>query len=101
MEHTKLNGSKQDVSRIALGTWSIGGFMWGGTDDQAALRTIRAVLEHGINLIDTAPVYGQGCAEELVGRAVAQYGNREDVIATKVGLAWRRDQVFRNSTRAS
>jgi aryl-alcohol dehydrogenase-like predicted oxidoreductase len=101
MEHTKLNGLKQDVSRIGLGTWSIGGFMWGGTDEQTALRTIRAALEHGINLIDTAPVYGQGGAEELVGGAVAQYGKREDVIiATKVGLEWRGDQVFRNSTRA-
>src|SRR5947207_2817359 len=101
MEYAKVNGLNRKTSRIGLGTWSIGGLMWGGTDEQAALETIRAALEHGINLIDTAPVYGLGRAEELVGRALAKYGKREEVIiATKVGLEWRGDQVFRNSTRA-
>jgi aryl-alcohol dehydrogenase-like predicted oxidoreductase len=101
MEYAKMNGLNRDVSRIGLGTWAIGGFMWGGTDEREALETIRAALEHGISLVDTAPVYGLGRAEELVGRALAQYGNREEVIiATKVGLEWRGDQVFRNSTRA-
>ena len=101
MEYSKMNGLNREVSRIGLGTWSIGGFNWGGTDEQEALDTIRAALEHGITFIDTAPVYGLGRAEELVGRALAKYGKREDVIvATKVGLEWRGDQVFRNSTRA-
>jgi len=101
MEYAKMNGLNRDVSRIGLGTWSIGGFMWGGTDEQEALETIRTALDHGISLIDTAPVYGLGRAEELVGRALAKYGKREEVIiATKVGLEWRGDQVFRNSTRA-
>ena len=101
MEYAKVNGLNHKASRIGLGTWSIGGSMWGGTDEQAALETIRAALEHGINLIDTAPVYGLGRAEELVGRALAKYGKREEVIiATNVGLEWRGDQVFRNSTRA-
>jgi aryl-alcohol dehydrogenase-like predicted oxidoreductase len=101
MEYAKVNGLNHKASRIGLGTWAIGGFMWGGTDEQAALETIRAALEHGINLIDTAPVYGLGRAEELVGQALAKYGKREEVIiATKVGLEWRGDQVFRNSTRA-
>jgi aryl-alcohol dehydrogenase-like predicted oxidoreductase len=101
MEYSKMNGLNREVSRIGLGTWSIGGFNWGGTDEQEALETIRAALEHGISFIDTAPVYGLGRAEELVGRALAKYGKREKVIiATKVGLEWRGDQVFRNSTRA-
>jgi aryl-alcohol dehydrogenase-like predicted oxidoreductase len=101
MEYAKVNGLNRKASRIGLGTWSIGGSMWGGTDEQAALETIRAALEYGINLIDTAPVYGLGRAEELVGQALAKYGKREEVIiATKVGLEWRGDQVFRNSTRA-
>src|SRR6266550_2118763 len=101
MEYAKVNGLNRKTSRIGLGTWSIGGSMWGGTDEQAVLETIRAALEHGINLIDTAPVYGLGRAEELVGQALAKYGKREEVIiATKVGLEWRGDQVFRNSTRA-
>jgi len=101
MEYAKVNGLNHKPSRIGLGTWSIGGSMWGGTDEQAALETIRTALEHGINLIDTAPVYGLGRAEGLVGQALAKYGKREEVIiATKVGLEWRGDQVFRNSTRA-
>jgi aryl-alcohol dehydrogenase-like predicted oxidoreductase len=101
MEYTKINGLNREVSRIGLGTWSIGGWMWGGTDEQQALRTIRAALDHGIRLIDTAPVYGFGHAEEVVGRALAQYGKREDIIiATKVGLEWRGNEIFRNSTRS-
>jgi aryl-alcohol dehydrogenase-like predicted oxidoreductase len=101
MEYAKVNGLNHKASRIGLGTWSIGGSMWGGTDEQAALETIRTALEYGINLIDTAPVYGLGRAEELVGQALAKYGKREEVIiATKVGLEWRGDQVFRNATRA-
>jgi aryl-alcohol dehydrogenase-like predicted oxidoreductase len=101
MDYAKVNGLNREVSRVGLGTWAIGGFMWGGTDEQEALQTIREALDHGISLIDTAPVYGLGRAEELVGRALAKYGKREEVIiATKVGLEWRGDQVFRNSTRA-
>jgi aryl-alcohol dehydrogenase-like predicted oxidoreductase len=101
MEYAKVNGLNRAVSRIGLGTWSIGGLMWGGTDEHEALETIRAALEHGISLIDTAPVYGLGRAEELVGRALAQYGRREEVvIATKVGLEWHGEQIYRNSTRS-
>jgi aryl-alcohol dehydrogenase-like predicted oxidoreductase len=101
MEYTKINGLNREASRIGLGTWSIGGWMWGGTEEQEAVRTIRTALDHGINLIDTAPVYGFGHSEEVVGKALAQYGKRENIIiATKVGLEWRADQVFRNSTRS-
>ncbi len=75
--------------------------MWGGTDEQESVRTILAALGMGINLIDTAPVYGFGRSEEIVGKAIAQYGKRDKVIiATKVGLEWRDDAVFRNSSRA-
>jgi aryl-alcohol dehydrogenase-like predicted oxidoreductase len=101
MEYVRLTGLQSDVSRIGLGTWAIGGAGWGGTDDQEAVRTILSALEHGINLIDTAPVYGFGRSEELVGRAIAQYGNREKlIIATKVGLEWRGGEIFRNSAGA-
>ncbi len=101
MEYAKINGLDRAVSRIGLGTWSIGGFMWGGTDERTAIATIREALERGINLIDTAPVYGLGRAEELVGEALAEHGRRDEiVIATKVGLEWRGTQVARNSSAA-
>jgi aryl-alcohol dehydrogenase-like predicted oxidoreductase len=96
-----VKGVNREVSRIGLGTWSIGGSMWGGTDERDAMKTIRAALEKGINVIDTAPAYGFGRSEEIVGKAVAQYGRRVDIIiATKVGLQWRKGQLFRNSMRS-
>ena len=86
-------------SRIGLGTWSIGGAMWGGTDEAVAVKTIRTALELGITLIDTAPVYGFGRAEELVGRAIAEHGAREHVvIATKAGLGWRAGAIYRDAS---
>lgn len=88
------------MSRIGLGTWAIGGWMWGGTDEQDSIRTIHAALDKGINLIDTAPVYGFGRSEEIVGRAIAQYGKRDQVIlATKASLDWKDGKVFRNASR--
>jgi aryl-alcohol dehydrogenase-like predicted oxidoreductase len=86
-------------SRIGLGTWSIGGSMWGGTDQADAVKTIRTALEAGITLVDTAPAYGFGRAEELVGRAIAEHGARERVvIATKAGLAWRAGILYRDAS---
>jgi aryl-alcohol dehydrogenase-like predicted oxidoreductase len=88
------------VSRIAIGTWAIGGWMWGGTDEAESIATIRAALEHGVNVIDTAPVYGFGRSEEIVGKAIAELGLRSRVlIATKVGLEWKDGKVFRNASR--
>ena len=87
------------VSRVGLGTWAMGGWMWGGTDQAESVATIHAALDRGINLIDTAPVYGFGRSEEIVGAALE--GVRADVvIATKTGLEWRDGNVYRNATRA-
>jgi aryl-alcohol dehydrogenase-like predicted oxidoreductase len=100
MEYARIPGFGFRISRVGLGTWAIGGWMWGGTDEKAALRTVIAALDKGINLIDTAPVYGFGRAEEIVGKAIKEYGDRDKVvIATKVGLDWKKGKVFRNSTR--
>jgi len=101
MEFTHIPHLKNKVSRIGLGTWSIGGWMWGGTDEKNAIATIHRALDIGINLIDTAPVYGFGASEEIVGKALSQFGNRERVvIATKVGLDWANEKPFRNSSQA-
>jgi aryl-alcohol dehydrogenase-like predicted oxidoreductase len=101
MEHATLPGPSLEVSRVALGTWAIGGWMWGGTDEAESIATIRAAVEHGIDVIDTAPVYGFGRSEEIVGKALAEGGLRSRVlIATKVGLEWQQGHVFRNASRA-
>src|SRR5438552_9732017 len=99
METIEITGIPVRVSRVGLGTWGIGGWMWGGSDDNRAIRTIQAAVDQGITLIDTAPVYGFGSSEELVGRALEADGRRERAItASKCGLEWRNGKVYRNSS---
>jgi aryl-alcohol dehydrogenase-like predicted oxidoreductase len=101
MELADIPGTSLKISPVAIGTWAIGGWMWGGTDEAESVSTIRAALEHGINIIDTAPVYGFGRSEEIVGRAIAEGRVRSSVlIATKAGLEWEDGRVFRNASRA-
>jgi aryl-alcohol dehydrogenase-like predicted oxidoreductase len=98
MEYTEIQGTGLRVSRIALGTWAIGGWLWGGTEEEESIRTIHAALDNGVTLIDTAPVYGFGLSEQIVGKALREKGQRDRVfIATKTGLAWKEGKVFRNS----
>ena len=100
LEYINIDGTNLVSSRIALGTWAIGGWMWGGTDEKESIRTIHAALDQGINLIDTAPIYGYGRSEEIVGEALHQCGRRESVIlATKVGIDWTNGKIERNSAR--
>src|ERR1022692_5189164 len=80
METTTIPRIDLNVSRIGLGTWAIGGWMWGGADDRESIRTIHAALAKGINLLDSAPVYGFGHSEEIVGQAITQLGCRDKVI---------------------
>jgi aryl-alcohol dehydrogenase-like predicted oxidoreductase len=99
METTQIMGIGIKASRVALGTWAIGGWMWGGTEEEESIRTIDAALDHGITVLDTAPVYGFGRSEEIVGKAIARRGGRDRIIiASKVGLEWKEGKVFRNST---
>jgi aryl-alcohol dehydrogenase-like predicted oxidoreductase len=100
METSRIPSAKLQFSRIGLGTWAMGGWMWGGTDEQVSIRTIHSAIDRGITLIDTAPVYGFGKSEEIVGKALASGGLRRRVsIATKVGLDWTNGEPFRNATR--
>lgn len=83
----EIGRSGIEASAIGLGTWAIGGWMWGGTDEAKSISAIQASIDEGISLIDTAPAYGQGLSEEIVGKAIA--GRREKVVlATKCGLVW-------------
>src|SRR5882757_5664711 len=101
MKLTSIPGTSLKVSSVAIGTWAIGGWMWGGTDERESITTVRAALEdHGINIVDTAPVYGFGHSEEIVGKAIAEGRLRSRVhIATKAGLEWDDGRVFRNASR--
>jgi aryl-alcohol dehydrogenase-like predicted oxidoreductase len=78
----------------------MGGVQWGGTDDSESVKTIHAALDLGVTLIDTAPAYGFGHSEKVVGRAIAERGGRERiVVATKVGLEQQGNALYRNSTK--
>lgn len=85
MKKRKLGKSSLEISELILGTWAIGGTMWSDYDEKGAVEAIEAAISNGINMIDTAPVYGNGHAEELIGKAIK--GRRDKiVIATKCGL---------------
>jgi aryl-alcohol dehydrogenase-like predicted oxidoreductase len=99
MEYTSLSNTEIRASRIGLGTWAIGGWMWGGTDEEQSIATISDAIDRGITFIDTAPVYGFGRSEELIGKAVENRDRSQYTLATKVGIEWRGDDVYRNGTR--
>jgi diketogulonate reductase-like aldo/keto reductase len=80
IEHREIGVSGIRASAIGLGTWAIGGWMWGGTDERASIGAIRESIDAGVTLIDTAPAYGMGRSEEIVGRAIA--GRRDEVVPT-------------------
>ena len=83
----EIGDSGVRASAVGLGTWAIGGWMWGGTDEAEAIKAVEASLDEGVTLVDTAPAYGMGRAEEILGRALR--GRRDKaVISTKCGLVW-------------
>ncbi|HOW17734.1 MAG TPA: aldo/keto reductase [Phycisphaerae bacterium] len=87
MEHRKLGTSDLELPVITFGAWGIGGLFWGGSDDDEGIRAIQAAIDHGVDAIDTAPMYGCGHSESLVGKAIK--GRRDRVrILTKCGLRW-------------
>ena len=87
MENRQLGASSVYISPIMLGTWAIGGWMWGGTDEKMGISAIRASIDAGVTAIDTAAIYGFGLSEQIVGKAIK--GRRDEVvIATKCGMRW-------------
>ena len=91
MQYRSLGRSGIKASIIGFGSWAIGGWMWGGSDEAEAVNAIHAAIDVGMNLIDTAPMYGFGMSEELVGKAIKD--RRENVVlATKCGLIWHQEQ---------
>ena len=95
MQYRKLGTSELEVPVVSFGAWAIGGWMWGGSDEQAAIRAIQTGIDAGITCIDTAPVYGMGLSEQIVGKAIK--GRRDTVIiATKCGLRWDEEEGIPN-----
>src|SRR6266480_2090585 len=88
MEYRKLGTSDLKVSAICFGAWAAGGWMWGGTERKDAIEAIRAAYNHGVTSIDTAPAYGQGISEEIVGEAIKNIPRNKVQILTKYGLRW-------------
>ena len=88
MEFRKLGISSLEVSAISFGAWAAGGWMWGGTDRNDAIQAIRTSYELGVTSIDTAPAYGQGASEEIVGEAIKNIPREKVQILTKYGLRW-------------
>ncbi|WP_207422118.1 aldo/keto reductase [Desertivirga brevis] len=88
MEHRKIGNSDLELSAITFGSWAAGGWMWGGTERKEAIEAIRAAYAEGVTSIDTAPVYGQGLSEEIVGEAIKELPRDRVQILTKYGLRW-------------
>ena len=102
MRYSHLKNADVDVSQIAVGTWAMGGDSFDDNDDiPSSMRAIQTMLEQGVNLIDTAPCYGNGTAEKIVGRALKGIERDKYLLSTKVGLVtspsgYDRDSSFKN-----
>lgn len=88
MEYRQLGQSDLKASVVTFGAWAAGGWMWGGTERKDAVRAIRASYEEGVTAIDTAPIYGQGASEEIVGEAIKGIPRDKVQILTKFGMRW-------------
>ena len=105
MRYKHLNKADVDVSQLAVGTWAIGGANFGPVNREDSIAAIRAMIDNGVNLVDTAPVYGNGYSEQLVGEALKDGYRDKVLISTKFGLAgtiinpMRRDASFGNIMR--
>lgn len=99
MEYRKLGTSDLEISVVTFGAWAAGGWMWGGTERRDSVKAIQASYDLGVTSIDTAPVYGQGTSEEIVGEAIKNIPRDKVQILTKYGLRWdtKQGEFFFNS----
>jgi aryl-alcohol dehydrogenase-like predicted oxidoreductase len=90
MKKAKLGNSQLQITKVGLGTWAIGGpweFGWGPQDDNDSIKAVLESLETGVNWLDTAPIYGCGHSEEIIGKTLKQT-SQKPFIATKCSLVW-------------
>ena len=88
MEYRKLGSSDLKLSAITYGAFAIGGTMWGGNEEKDSIESVQASIEHGVTTLDTAPFYGFGLSEEMVGKAIKGYDRTKIQLLTKFGLVW-------------
>src|ERR1700738_2398284 len=88
MKYRKLANTDLLLSEVTFGAWAAGGWMWGGTERQEAVDAIRASYSLGVTSIDTAPIYGQGTSEEIVGEAIKGLPRDSVQVLTKYGMRW-------------
>ena len=100
MKYIKLRNSNIEISQIGLGTWAYSNDVWGPTDEAQAINTIHYVIDSGVNLIDTAPIYGYGHSETIVGKSIKNRRNKV-FLATKCGLIGRGKNITHNLSRKS
>src|SRR5215472_13246408 len=104
MQTRQLGNSDLRITPIGVGAWAMGGgdwaFSWGRQEDDQSIAAIHAALDGGVNWIDTAPVYGLGHSEEVVGRAIAGRANRPYVF-TKCGMVWNEKRAIGRSLKAA
>jgi aryl-alcohol dehydrogenase-like predicted oxidoreductase len=100
MVRRQLGSSGFEITSIGFGTWVTGGQQWGGQDDRESIEAMHAAIDHGVNWIDTAPIYGSGHSEEVVGRALKQLpSSRRPYVFTKFGLGTDVNAIHRSATR--
>src|ERR1700739_3759981 len=100
MDQIEFVKSGLKTSRIGLGPWAMGGWMWGGTDEAQSIATIRSAVDRGVTLIDTAPAYRFGRSQGIGWKGLEGSLRRKVTIATKVGLGWKDGAVYRDSRPA-
>ena len=88
MEYKTIGESDLQLSVITFGAWAAGGWMWGKTDRNDAIEAIRASYDEGVTSIDTAPIYGQGDSESIVGEAIKDMPRDKVQLLTKYGMRW-------------
>ncbi|MGM0620470.1 MAG: aldo/keto reductase [Bacteroidota bacterium] len=88
MDYRKIGKSDLELSTITFGAWAAGGWMWGGTEQNDSVNAIKAAYDLGVTSIDTAPIYGQGTSEEIVGEAIKDIPRDKVQVLTKYGMRW-------------
>jgi aryl-alcohol dehydrogenase-like predicted oxidoreductase len=101
MRYQKVGKTELELSALSVGTWAIGGAQYGDVNEKDSIAAIRTMIDRGVTLVDTAPIYGNGHSEEVVGRALAGGYRGKVALATKFGVlnGFVKDGSYKNALR--